>query len=292
MAPAQGQHRLAVGVEEHQVGVPVAGAWRSAAAMGRSAWGAAVGDNRGGTSAGGAAPAAFDISLGHVVAPAVVLRPSDPGVDEAVDGLVGDDRATGLAGQAAGYLLGVARRVAPGARRFVSDAALMDAATEAVASAVFASSDNCDAENACAPEAAQPRYARARAQGLTLKGHVSEFGGAESLRRTVEILDLDEVQHGIDAVECSDVMRWLAEKGVRLNACPTSNVMLGVVADLSIHPIRQLHDQRVVVTVNTDDLTIFGQSVSDEYLDLSWAGVFTAEELDGIRMASLTSRGG
>ena len=146
----------------------------------------------------------------------------------------------------------------------------------------------------------QPLYAQARAQGLTLKAHVGEFGSAEDVRRTVEVLDLDEVQHGIAAAESTDVMQWLAEKGVRLNVCPTSNVMLGVVADLSVHPIRRLHDHGVAVTVNSDDLTVFGQSVSDEYLNLYRAGVFTAEELDGIRVGgarkpwcvTATARGG
>ena len=72
--------------------------------------------------------------------------------------------------------------------------------------------------------------------------------------------------------------------------CPTSNVMLGVVADLSVHPIRRLYDHGVAVTVNTDDLTVFGQSVSDEYLNLFRRSVY-GEELDGIRVAALKSRG-
>ena len=177
-------------------------------------------------------------------------------------------------------------------RRYVSNTELMDLAAEAVASAVFTSIDLYSTEDACAPEDAQSLYAQARAQGMMLKAHVGEFGSAESVRRTVEVLDLDEVQHGIAAADSTDVMRWLADKGVRLNVCPTSNVRLGVVADLSDHPIRRLHDHGVAVTVNTDDLTVFGQSVSDEYLNLFRAGVFRAEELDDIRVESLASRGG
>ena len=175
-------------------------------------------------------------------------------------------------------------------RRYPSNAALMDHAAEAVASAVFISIDLYSTEDACAPEDVQPLYAQACAQGMLLKAHVGEFGSAEDVRRTVEVLDLDEVQHGVAAGDSTDVMRWLADRGVRLNVCPTSNVMLGVVAELSDHPIRRLYDHGVAVTVNTDDLTVFGQSVSDEYLNLFRAGVFTAEELDGIRVAALESR--
>lgn len=175
-------------------------------------------------------------------------------------------------------------------RRYPSNAALMDHAAEAVASEFFTSIDLYSTEDACAPEDVQPLYAQARAQGMLLKAHVGEFGSAEDVRRTVEVLDLDEVQHGIAAADSPDVMRWLADRGVRLNVCPTSNVMLGVVGDLAGHPIRRLHDHGVAVTVNSDDLTVFGQSVSDEYLNLFRARVFTADELDGIRVAALASR--
>ena len=176
-------------------------------------------------------------------------------------------------------------------RRYMCAADLMDLAPQAIASGVFSSIDLYDVEDACAPEDAQSLFAQARTHGLTLKAHVGEFGSAESVRRTVEALELDEVQHGVAAAESTDVMRWLAERGVRLNVCPTSNVMLGVVAELSEHPIRRLYDHGVTVTVNSDDITVFGQSVSDEYLNLFRAGVFTAEELDGICTAALASRG-
>ena len=48
-----------------------------------------------------------------------------------------------------------------------------------------------------------------------------------------------------------------------------------------------LFDNGVSVTINTDDLMIFGQSVSEEYRNLYRADVFSAEELDNIRRVSL-----
>ncbi len=63
--------------------------------------------------------------------------------------------------------------------------------------------------------------------------------------------------------------------------------MLGGVTDLACHPIRDLFDNGVSVTINTDDLMIFGQSVSEEYRNLYRAGVFRAQELEDIRCASL-----
>ena len=173
------------------------------------------------------------------------------------------------------------------ARECADDTRLMKLTHEAIELGVYRSIDLYSYEEACAPEAVQSLYVKARAAGMKLKAHVGEFGGAEEVRRTVEVLDLDEVQHGIGAAESVEVMRWLSENQIQLNVCPTSNVMLGGVSDIASHPIRALYDNGVSVTINTDDLMIFGQSVSEEYRNLYRAGVFSAEELEGIRRASL-----
>jgi len=78
-------------------------------------------------------------------------------------------------------------------------------------------------------------------------------------------------------------MRFLADHQIRLNICPTSNILLGRVARLQDHPIRKLFDAGVIVTVNSDDAIVFGAGVSEELLSLYQVGVFTAEELDQIR---------
>ena len=164
---------------------------------------------------------------------------------------------------------------------------VLDLAVHAIDSGVFRSIDLYSHQEACPPEAVRPLYSHARTQGLKLKAHVGEFDRAEEVRRTVEVLELDEVQHGIAASKSKEVMKWLSDARVRLNVCPTSNVMLGGAENLSSHPIRTLYDHGVQVTVNSDDPMIFGQSVSDEFRNLFQAGVFTAEELDSIRTLSL-----
>ncbi len=131
----------------------------------------------------------------------------------------------------------------------------------------------------------------AKNNGLRLKAHVGEWGSADDVWRAVEELELDEVQHGIAAASSSAVMRMLAENHIRLNVCPTSNVMLGRVDRLETHPIRRLFDAGVKVTVNTDDVLVFGNGVSEEFLSLYQAKVFNADELDAIRRAGLSDVG-
>jgi adenosine deaminase len=133
-----------------------------------------------------------------------------------------------------------------------------------------------------------PLYRRAKAAGLRLKAHVGEWGTADDVWRAVELLELDEVQHGIAAAASPSTMRFLADAGVRLNVCPTSNVMLGRVARIEEHPIRRLFDAGIRVTVGSDDPLIFGTSLSREFLALFDAGVMTAAELDAIRLEALS----
>ncbi|MBM7616421.1 amidohydrolase family protein [Alkaliphilus hydrothermalis] len=133
----------------------------------------------------------------------------------------------------------------------------------------------------------KPLYRKAKEKKLILKAHVGEWGTADDVMRAVEELELDEVQHGIAAAQSHRVMNFLADHKIRLNICPTSNVKLSRVDSLKNHPIRKLYDNGVIVTINSDDALVFGNSVSQEFLDLYSCGLFTAEELDEIRLNGL-----
>ena len=191
--------------------------------------------------------------------------------------------------------LEAARRVAPGVAwvrqlglsRHCPPAALERWLEPFLALGTYQTLDLSGDEFAQPIEVFKPIYRRAKAAGLRLKAHVGEWGSADDVWRAVETLDLDEVQHGIAAAESPACMRFLAESGVRLNICPTSNVMLGRVETLAAHPIGRLHGAGVRVSVNTDDVLMFGRSVSEEFLGLYQAGVLGAEALDRIRLDAL-----
>lgn len=132
-----------------------------------------------------------------------------------------------------------------------------------------------------------PIYEKAADHGLVLKAHVGEWGTAEDIVTAVKTLHLDEVQHGIAAVQDDEVIDYLAENGIRLNITPSSNVLLGRVPEMSNHPIAQLYRRGVNVTINSDDVLIFDSDVSKEYLRLYQSGCLSAEELDDIRLNGL-----
>ena len=103
----------------------------------------------------------------------------------------------------------------------------------------------------------------------------------------MELLHLDEVQHGIAAVNSAEVMRYLAENRIRLNITPTSNRKLGRVDSYEEHPIKALFREGIEVTINSDDVLMFDSDVSKEYQRLYDHGTLRAEELDEIRVCAL-----
>jgi adenosine deaminase len=128
----------------------------------------------------------------------------------------------------------------------------------------------------------RPLYRMAKDSGLRLKAHVGEW--AQQMMFGVPLRNWSLMKHGIAAAGSPAVMRMLANNHIRLSVCPTSNVMLGRVDRLETHPIRKLYHAGVKVTVNTDDVLVFGNGVSEEFLRLYQAKTF----LDPIRLAGLS----
>jgi adenosine deaminase len=109
-------------------------------------------------------------------------------------------------------------------------------------------------------------FAVARRAGLQSTPHAGELVGPESVWQAVEVLHADRVLHGVRAVEDPALVAALAERGVCLDVCPTSNVLLDVVGDLAHHPLPQLLAAGVRCSINADDPILFGPGILEEYV--------------------------
>lgn len=134
-------------------------------------------------------------------------------------------------------------------------------------------------EHDCPPEPFAAVYERARALGFRTSAHAGEGAGAASIWGAVRALRVDRVGHGTRATEDADLVAYLAEQRLPLEMCPLSNVRTAVVPDLAAHPIRRFMDQGLLVTVNTDDPTLFQTSLAHEYRELTRVHGFTRAEI-------------
>jgi adenosine deaminase len=69
----------------------------------------------------------------------------------------------------------------------------------------------------------------------------------------------------VRAIEDPGLVRELASRGVVLECCPTSNVVLGVFDSYETHPLPALREAGVRVTLGSDDPPYFGASIGGEY---------------------------
>ena len=74
-------------------------------------------------------------------------------------------------------------------------------------------------------------FKKARRAGLGLTVHAGEDEGAESVDEVLRHLDPDRIGHGIHAAEDAALCKRLADRGVLLEICPTSNLDTAVVED-------------------------------------------------------------
>ena len=170
---------------------------------------------------------------------------------------------------------------------FMSSCDPLEEATQAeeyFASGFFRSIDVCGGEGIQPAEEFLPLYRKAEQYSLVKRMHVGETGSPDDMERALDTLGLDEIHHGISAASSPRLMRILADRKIRLNVCPASNIMLGIVSSYASHPVKTLFENEVPVTINTDDLLIFGSSVENEYRQLYRAGTLTAAQLDEIRI--------
>ena len=124
-----------------------------------------------------------------------------------------------------------------------------------------------------------PHFDAARAAGLRSVPHAGETTGPETIWDALRVLGAERIGHGTSAVGDPELLAHLAERRIPLEVCPSSNIATRAVATLAEHPLRELVEAGVVVTINSDDPPMFGTTLNREYeiaadlLSLDEAGV-------------------
>jgi adenosine deaminase len=138
------------------------------------------------------------------------------------------------------------------------------------------------------PELYTDIYAKARKMGFHTGAHAGEAAGPASIWGAIHSLKAERIGHGTRAIEDPVLMEYLAAKQIPVECCPLSNVRTGVVKSIEAHPVKKFYDAGLLVTVNSDDPKMFGNSLAEEYQMLEEKLGFTREEvreliLNGIR---------
>ena len=142
------------------------------------------------------------------------------------------------------------------------------------------------------PELFKETFERARVAGLPSLPHAGETEGPQSIWGAINALSAVRIGHGVRCLEDAELVAFLRKKQIPLDVSPTSNVCLGVAPTLAEHPLPQLLDEGLLVTINSDDPPMFDTTLTDEYLRIVDTFNFDLERikqfvLNGIRASLL-----
>ncbi|WP_274953459.1 adenosine deaminase [Angelakisella massiliensis] len=123
-----------------------------------------------------------------------------------------------------------------------------------------------------------PLFEQAYRLGLPYTIHAGECGSAQSVADALE-MGARRIGHGIAMEKDPSLQKRCAQLRVGVEMCPVSNLQTKAVARLENYPIRKFLSNGVLVTINTDNRTVSGTSLTREYGLLAEQFAFTMEEL-------------
>ena len=128
-----------------------------------------------------------------------------------------------------------------------------------------------------------PVFESAHADKYHAVAHAGEDVGPESIWDAVKICHAERIGHGISSVQDSELVKYLADSKIPVEVCPTSNVFTKkYVTKMAEHPVREMFDKGIPVTIATDDPIFFGAELLDEYWNLYSKLKFTKKDMKQI----------
>jgi adenosine deaminase len=107
-------------------------------------------------------------------------------------------------------------------------------------------------------------FYHARNALMNLTVHAGESWGPESIRQALFFCGAHRIGHGVTLVEDEDLLRFVVDRQIPLEICPTSNVQTHVVPSYEGHPLKRLAEAGVPITINTDSRLFSHTSSSGE----------------------------
>ncbi len=130
-------------------------------------------------------------------------------------------------------------------------------------------------------------YQKARERGFRLTAHAGETDGAKSIWAALNELGAERIGHGLRAYEDPRLINFLQERQIPLEMCVVSNIKTRVCKSFKEHPVRDYFKDGLMVTINSDDPTMFNTSINNEYLILIQKFGFSLEEIRKINFNSI-----
>ena len=115
------------------------------------------------------------------------------------------------------------------------------------------------------PEKFTRVFARARELGFRLVAHAGEEAPPAYIWSALDVLKVERIDHGVQAIHDSALMQRLVKDRVPLTVCPLSNLKLRVFPTLAQHTLKRMLDAGIMATINSDDPAYFGGYINENF---------------------------
>ena len=115
------------------------------------------------------------------------------------------------------------------------------------------------------PEKFAKVFARAKQLGFRLVAHAGEEAPPAYIWSALDVLKVERIDHGVQAIHDRALMQRLAKDRVPLTVCPLSNLKLRVFPTLADHTLKRMLDAGIMATVNSDDPAYFGGYINQNF---------------------------
>jgi len=106
----------------------------------------------------------------------------------------------------------------------------------------------------------------AKKNNLNITAHAGEAKGPESIWETINDLHAKRIGHGVRCMQDKKLVSFLADNNYHLEICLTSNIKTKTFNSFKDHPLNQIYDSSISLSLNTDGRTISDTNLSKEYL--------------------------
>ncbi len=114
-------------------------------------------------------------------------------------------------------------------------------------------------------------YAKAVELGYIPVAHAGEEGDSDYVWEAIDILKIKRIDHGNNALQDTNLVQEIIKRDIALTVCPLSNSALKVVENLEEHPLKEMLNLGLKVTVNSDDPAFFGGQLNKNYIEIQKA---------------------
>ncbi|NHZ84393.1 MAG: adenosine deaminase [Planctomycetia bacterium] len=132
-------------------------------------------------------------------------------------------------------------------------------------------------------------FNEAKKRGFHCVAHAGEVMGPKSIWSAINDLKVERIGHGVRAIEDPKLVEYLQIEQIPLEICLISNIKTGIYSGFTDHPFAELFSKGLLVTVNSDDPTMFGSTLANEYSILYQELNLSMSEIRNIQINAVES---